>query len=484
MDDILCPLSRAVQQWGDNTAIQTSEQSFTYTELNRLVCGAMVVLHHRGVQAGERIAIVAPNCWQYVVVILALLRMKAVACPISTRFSQEQITGVFHAIDCKRLIVVEQWQLQYTFPEIDSIALLSLFSENGNENIENRDYTITLNQDATILFTSGTTALPKAVLHTYGNHYYSALGSNENIPLHPGDSWLLALPLYHIGGLAILFRVLLTGATMVIEHASRDVTGYFRRFRITHASLVPAQLYHLLQEPNTGSTSWHTLKALLVGGASTPEPLINQAKGYHLPVFTTYGMTETASQVTTTIPNDTLPHLCTSGRVLPYREVSLADDGEILVRGKTLFKGYIFDRQVKPVVDAQGWFHTGDIGFVTDDGYLIVRGRKDNMFISGGENIHPEIIENALLGNEQVETAVVVPVPDAVFGQRPVVFIKTKNNSTLTIEQLKQTLKQLPTFMTPIAWYPLPEELHHVSGKPDRHLLTDIAVKNFREPES
>ena len=476
MDDIICPLTRAVQQWGDHTAIQTSEQSFTYVELDLLVCRAVAVMQQRGIQAGERIAIVAPNCWQYVVVVLALLRMQAVACPLSTRFTPKQILDLLDTIDCKRIIVAEDLLSRYTFPGIDSIALSSVCSEQENTHIEHKDYTVSLNQDATILCTSGTTALPKAVLHTYGNHYYSALGSNENMPMCPGDNWLIALPLYHIGGLAIMFRVLLSGASMTIERASRDVMEFFHRYRITHASLVPLQLYHFLHD---STTAQHHLKALLVGGAATPEPLIKQAKKKNLPIFTTYGMTETASQVTTTVPHDTLPHLCTSGKVLPYREISITDDGEILVKGETLFKGYIHNKQITPAVDTDGWFHTGDIGSLTDDNYLLVRGRKDNMFISGGENIHPEVIETVLMESEQVEIAVVVPVPDTVFGHRPVAFVKMKDNSNLNIEELKQFVKQLPTFMMPIAWYPFPDEFQHTTAKPDRGLLSDMAVKHL-----
>jgi O-succinylbenzoic acid--CoA ligase len=150
----------------------------------------------------------------------------------------------------------------------------------------------------------------------------------------------------------------------------------------------------------------------------------------NMPVFglakanTTYGLTEMASQVTTTSPAATLQELYTAGRVLPHREVSISESGRILVQGETLFAGYVGGEGVDRPLDAGGWFHTGDLGELDEAGYLSVRGRVDNMFVSGGENVQPEEVEEALCRLEGVEEAVVVPVEDEEFGARPVAFVR------------------------------------------------------------
>ena len=184
---------------------------------------------------------------------------------------------------------------------------------------------------------------------------------------------------------------------------------------VTHSYLVPTQLYRLLRD---GNSALQSLKAILLGGAPAPRALIDEAIERKLPVYRSYGLTEMASQVTTTPPGSSTEGLRTSGRLLPYRELRIADDGEILVRGLTRFEGYVQGDDVLPSVDEEGWFHTRDRGSVDDLGMLHVEGRMDNLFISGGENVQPEEIERALLELPGVEEAIVVPVPDEEFGSQ------------------------------------------------------------------
>lgn len=257
---------------------------------------------------------------------------------------------------------------------------------------------------ATALFTSGSTGTPKIACHTIKNHFYSALGSNEVLPLARGDSWLLSLPLYHVGGIAILMRCALAGATLILPEAK--VTS-------THISLVPTQ-YLRLPHPEK-------YKTILLGGA--PLPHITYPSNVH----PTYGLTEMSSQV------------MTDGRILPYREMMQAPDGEILVRGKTLFAGYW---KQKPPLNEAGWFATGDI---LKDGEIR---RKDRMFISGGENIQPLEIEEALLSISGIHTAEVYGVKDFEWGMRPIARIST--HLSISEEEIKTQLRShLPKFKVP-----------------------------------
>jgi O-succinylbenzoic acid--CoA ligase len=210
-----------------------------------------------------------------------------------------------------------------------------------------------------------------------------------------------------------------------------------------------------------------------MGGSGMPPTLIRAALERGLPVHTSYGLTEMASQVTATRAGASLEDLLTSGSVLPYREVSISGEGEVLVRGATLFAGYVEGDRVRSPVDEDGWFHTGDLGAFDGEGRLLVRGRRDNMFVSGGENVQPEEIEAALEAIEGITASVVVPVRDAEFGSRPVAFVRSMGG--FSPEGLAGALEaRLPRFMVPIAFHPWPEDL--AGGmKPDRRALEDRA---------
>ena len=240
--------------------------------------------------------------------------------------------------------------------------------------------------------------------------------------------------------------------------------------------MVATQLYRLIQEDGSKN---ETLKALLLGGSAIPASLLEAAHARGLPVHTSYGLTEMASQVTTTPPGASPAALQTSGLVLPHRQLRIAPDGEIWVRGETLFQGYVEERAVPTSVDASGWFHTGDTGALDEEGYLHVQGRKDNLFISGGENIQPEEIEHALTHLEGVARAVVVPVPDPEFGFRPVAFVQTRAGWQKSLSDLGSCLEQsLPRFKIPVAFLPWPEERDRAAMKVDRHVLKTLALQS------
>jgi O-succinylbenzoic acid--CoA ligase len=217
-----------------------------------------------------------------------------------------------------------------------------------------------------------------------------------------------------------VFRCLISGAAIALPEPDAPLGRSISELRATHVSLVSTQLLRLLRE----DAALEGLKAVLTGGGPVPEDLVDEALARGLPVHTSYGLTEMASQVTTTAPGAAPEELRTAGRVLPHREVSVSGEGEILVRGETLFAGYVQGGRPGVRPGAGGWFRTGDLGRLDGAGRLRVLGRRDNLFVSGGENVRPEEIEEALLRIPGVEEAVVVPVPDPEFGERPVAFVR------------------------------------------------------------
>lgn len=455
LTEIKSLIKTAIEKFGDNPAVIDDQEQVLYSELLEKISDISANFRVLNILQGSRIAIVAEPSIQYVIMLLALISYSAVACPLSTRNPQSIIKNQIKRLDPNLVITDEN--------------LNNLFQKNNHSFPLSDSWK--LENEASIIFSSGTSGKSKAIIHTLGNHYYSALGSNENIKLRKGDRWMLFLPLYHISGMAIIYRCLLSGAAIVIPDKNIVLEDFISDYKITHLSVVSSQLKTLIGSPIEKISA---LKAILVGGEAIPESLIKNAYDKKLPIYTTYGMTETSSQLTTTAPNDNIDKLLTSGRLLKFREIKIDKTGEILARGKVLFKSYLDSENC---VDDNGWFNTGDIGIVDDHGYLIVQGRKDNMFISGGENIYPEMIEQVLRQNKHIQDAIIVPVADIKFGYRPIAFIKWHDKNIDTDELDKFLNDRLPCFMHPKKYFEFPSDYVKRDLKNNRSFFIELAQK-------
>ncbi|RKX27341.1 MAG: o-succinylbenzoate--CoA ligase, partial [Candidatus Zixiibacteriota bacterium] len=332
MAKVRCPLATAAGNFGDQTALADENHLLTYRELDRQVSHVTGLLRTEGISAGDRIAIAERNSFEFVLTLLALWRLGAIACPLNTRYPTSALTQQAERIDCKYQIRCSPGDSQHLLPSLNQIELDLSSDQPCNDAPGNN--LIEFDQPATIIHTSGSTNTPKAVLHSFGNHYYSALGSNKNIPVGPGDRWLLSLPLYHVGGLGILFRCLLGGGTIVMASQADSLLVQIAEHNITHLSLVTTQLRRLLDELRKHTGKPIGLKAILLGGSSIPSGLVNEAQLSGLPIFRSYGLTEMASQVATSTANDP-----SRPAVLDHRQLKISDNDEILVKGNTLFLG-------------------------------------------------------------------------------------------------------------------------------------------------
>ena len=345
-----------------------------------------------------------------------------------------------------------------------------------SEKIRKDPYKIQKDQPTFLLQTSGSTTHPKLVVHSLNTLLASAEASKHNIPFQIGDRWLLSLALWHIGGLAIFFRALCGGATVIVPDSAHTLAENIHRHHITHLSVVALQLQRILDSQIDVSS----LKHVLVGGGPIPEVLIQSARHANIPVYTTYGMTELGSQLCTTGPNASLKELTTAGRPLKGWSIKIDETGEICAQGTPLFLGYLTPNGLHNVRDSQGWFHTGDLGTLHEDGSLKVLGRKDAQFISGGENIYPEEIEKVLSDFPTIKLAIVVPIPNMTYGQRPLAFILGEFSPS---ELHTHLLKYLPSFKHPDIFLPWPPQI--APHKPSRSALRLLALAyNQPKPQS
>ncbi len=248
---------------------------------------------------------------------------------------------------------------------------------------------------------------------------------------------------------------MLAKATLVLPKHSLEES--INQDNLTHLSLIPTQLQRLIN-----LKSLQKLKYILLGGALIPSSLLEKAASLNLPVCSTYGLTEMSSQVVTDDLKTKKPTL------LPYRELKIGSNQEVLVRGKCLFLGYLEENKLTCPFDSEGWYKTGDKGMYKE-GLFTYLGRVDNLFISGGENIQPEEIEALLLKHPDIEEALVIPKPDEEFGHRPVALVKSKTpiNESLLNSYLS---KHLPKYKLPIDYKPL----LYPGLKPSRQKLTEL----------
>ncbi|ACF14439.1 O-succinylbenzoate-CoA ligase [Chloroherpeton thalassium ATCC 35110] len=448
-------LSETARRHPNAPAILTSQKNVSYAEFEQAVSRLAATLFANGVTKQMRVGILSRNSPEMVTLLMALLRVKAIAVPMNIRFSESEINSRLTEIAADVVFFSEEFS-GITFDRKNAFPLKELVHSAIDKNDKHFAEALTLEQDATIIFTSGSSGNPKAALHAFSTHYFNALGSNEHIPLRPGDAWLLSLPLFHVGGYAILCRAILAGAAIAIPSPKEALENSLQQFPITHLSLVATQLYRLMQHEQS-KVKLKELKALLLGGSAMPQALVQDCERENIPALASYGCTEMGSQVTTTTNTS---QLLTSGKLLPYRELKISDEGEILLKGKTLFKGYLEGKHCHEPFDAQGWYHTKDLGKIDANGCLIVIGRKDNLFISGGENIQPEEIEAALCTHPDVVQAIVVPYAHAEYGERPAAFLQMRNGENPNSHVLKAFLEvKIARYKIPDIFLALPEEL-------------------------
>ncbi|QSO53210.1 o-succinylbenzoate--CoA ligase [Alicyclobacillus curvatus] len=343
-----------------------------------------------------------------------------------------------------------------------------------------------------IVHTSGTTGDPKGVQITYGNHFWSATSSALQLGLDVHERWLVPMPLFHVGGLSVLMRSLIYGTTAVLYDTfdERLVNDALSDSQITLISVVPTMLQRMLADEHRREPG-KQLRCILLGGSGASEALLRRCQEQGLPVAQSYGLTEANSQVATLRPTDALSKLGSSGQPLfPCIVRIVSDDGfergpkesgEIWVHSPTVTPGYWRrpDANAKTFVD--GWLRTGDIGYVDEGGYLYVLDRRRDLIVSGGENIYPAEVENALQAYEGVLEAGVVAVSDAQWGHVPCAFVVLHEGKQVSVEELEAHCRQrIAGYKVPKHWRFVDKLPRNASGKLLRRQLSEWLKEQSR----
>lgn len=277
---------------------------------------------------------------------------------------------------------------------------------------------------ALVIATSGSEGAPKAVMLTHANLDAAASASNARLPLQPGDIWLDCLPLHHIGGISIIYRCMRAGATVLLHEgfAAAAVWRDLQQHPVTHVSLVPAMLALLLDEAADAPPP-AALRHVLVGGAALSKPLLQRALAAGWPVCPTWGMSECAAQAATLLHAGNDWREGDVGTLLPGFAVRSGADHRIHLRGPQVMAGYLNPEQLPGIGLDDGWLITADLGSISASGQVTILGRADDVFVSGGVNVHPLEVEARLAGYPGVSDVAVTALADPVWGDALVALV-------------------------------------------------------------
>ena len=423
----------------------------SYAELDRFADRLAAALAARQLQAGDRVATHLDSSIEAIALIHAVARLGAVLVPLNTRLTPTERARQLSLVEPKLLVVDDEFVSadgDCKPHEIVTLAHLShKESQFGPEFRASCPDQSRLQQAQSVIFTSGTTGAPKGVQLSFDNHFWSATASAYHLGVDTNDRWLSCLPLYHVGGLAVVFRSCLYGTAIVLQR-SFDLEQFqhsLRQDQVTLTSLVPTMLHRLLH--SSPPTEWpQSLRMVLLGGAAATADLLTAANEAGVPVAATYGLTETASQVATALPADVQRKPDSVGRPLLFTETRIADSdgntlphgqiGEILVRGPQVMAAYYRNPPATDSVLREGWLYTGDMGRLDADGDLYVVQRRTDMIVSGGENIYPAEVEAALREHPAVADVCVVGLPDTEWGQRCAAAVQLRTGENLSRDAL------------------------------------------------
>lgn len=389
--------------------------NYTYQDIYSAVVNVATRLQ---TLADTRIAIVSDNSVTMAVYLLAamlvrkevlLLNVHLTAGEIEKQLCELHITTVLHS--AKRCGQVPKSVTSMEFESMESMLY--------NEEKDNFDWIVNDNDIAVIMNTSATTGQFKSVPLRWGQIKAHVQASQEVLGRTEQDNWLMVLPLFHVSGLSILMRSLYNGTAMTImeSYDEEQVLQCIHDGRINMMSLVPTILKNL--EPRI---THHQLRVILLGGEFIPRALVDACVAKQLPIYKTYGMTETFSQSVTMPVLSNLNKLDSVGKPLPRMTVHIVNPdvdgvGEIHLNGPMVMSGYINGEPI------HGDFNTDDMGYVDEDGFLYILNRRTDLIISGGENIYPKEIEDTVYAMQGVKECAVIPVADTKWGQVPALFV-------------------------------------------------------------
>ncbi|MFA7419375.1 MAG: o-succinylbenzoate--CoA ligase [Melioribacteraceae bacterium] len=455
----------------NKTAVLAPNTTFSYQQLLNQAITTAALLHSKGIDEGDNVCILSSHCYEFWLVVNALWFLGAVPVPLNTRNTKKEISWQINHVKAKHLITLNT---PHEAKNVNQI-MFDDFDFQANSSVEasilhSTFYTL---RSSLILFTSGSTGKPKAVVHTFHSMYESVKAIDSKFNLNKSNKWLASLPLYHIGGFMILVRALLTGSEVVfpasLNHA--DLLSEMKKSNPSHVSLVSTTLQRILDEKIESNTN---LEYVFLGGGPLSQQACERAIDAGYQIVKVYGSTETCSMVTALKPEEIGLKPDSVGKALSDEiKIKVANESrEILISSPSLFKEYFNDESATKAKFIDGFYNTGDFGRIDEGGYLYIDLRREDIIISGGENVSAREVESALLSIDTIKDAVVFGVFDITWGQKLCAAVVT---SQFDETSLIQTLKgKLAGYKIPKQFFTLSEIPRNEMGKVKREMLMNL----------
>ncbi len=425
---------------------------WSHAELEQQIGGWMLWLGGAGLRAGARVGVLARNRPETVALFHACGALGLCLVPFNARLTRVELEPL--VAQAQPALVLADAALRERIDGAQPFPRVAASPRPPAPPIED-------SWPLAALFTSGTTGTPRLIELTHGNFRASAAASADNLGASPRQRWLLCLPLFHVGGLAMAHRCHEYGASMIVE-AGFDparVNGLIDAGEITHASLVATALDRLVEARKGRFPA--TLEAILVGGGPVPPGTLERAKRLGAPVLQTYGLTEACSQVATERLADA--DGTTAGPALSGLQLRVVD-GQIEVRGPTVAPQF------------PGWLQTGDLGTLDEQGRLTILSRRSDLIVSGGENIYPAELERVLGEHPEVREVAVGPRRDSIWGQVPVAVVVWRGQPPPEAAVVAWCRSRLAGFKLPRQFIVAETLPRNANGKVDRARLTALTA--------
>lgn len=504
-------LSSAAERWPDACAIHDGDVRLSYAELDTLRWRATRALMALGIMPGDRVAIWAPNLWEWIVAALAIHSAGGVLVPVNTRMRGNEAGDVLTASGARVLFCIGDFLGSY-YPELlarhypatlEHMIVLRTARTGASgwgdfllqadkvveQDARSRADAVMPDDLSDLMFTSGTTGRPKGVMTAHGQNLRAIAAWGHAMGLMPGERYLVVGPFFHAFGYKAGWLAALMHGVTIVPQTVFDAEAVLARIANERINVLPGPptLFHsMLAHPRLADFDLSSLRATITGAASIPPVLIERMRrelGFKT-VLTGYGLTESCGFATLCAAGDdadTIAHTC--GRAMPGIELRCVDAsgrtvdpgiaGEVWIRGYNVMRGYVNDAEsTRDAIDAGGWLHTGDVGTLDQRGYLRITDRLKDMYISGGFNCYPAEIERLLSAHPAIAQVAVVGTPDERLGEVGRAYVVLHRNAVLTgAELISWARGQMSNYKVPCSVVFLPELPLSGAGKVLKHQL-------------